>query len=639
MYHTPCPNSPQNLTHESLEQSHRSIEAAEPVSSSPLFPRKEKSLASEKYEGRAKLSTVFERTLADGSNAEEISQETPNHACHLIKTVDRGSAYIPYDDALSADQRPFEHESTGHNQSSPEGNACITQNGWDPDSSFSGLSPRDKQLDRLSVNLSTNLSIRVPAAGRESEFCQEVTRIDESVKERAVGDLQYCVNPHHNLQIGKTTDSGQGFTCSDQSDYSISENGTSSISENDSQTSVSSGSRPASEAAVKEALALRAKGRSIDTILSDLGCGSNDTCSKFCRDLWKLCFSFEKKNLLEEVSIALDLIQVGYTRVFGSSSTKAMHCLVYKARILRKRKEYKDSESTYRQAISGLRNLKETKYQLICQLFLADFLRSLDKMPEALYLLLETLIEHFNSTITSIKSKATEVMGSMQRLHLKMDVDQNMVKVMASVTRLQELQSEYPTTYYGFNVWVEFVRLGSCYSEVEKFDMADLCFSYLRPVGYEGTNPFLKIELARFHKERSLHDRRQSRVVDSLVQLKVAFKHLASVEPPDKYDQALATDMKQLLDELKSQAMQAVGNSSLQSTAWDQARETFQIFVARRRIKEIREREMMQREESRSPSSRDSSMFSGGSASSRLGVTYSAGSESSIVSNSAFIAP
>jgi hypothetical protein len=93
------------------------------------------------------------------------------------------------------------------------------------------------------------------------------------------------------------------------------------------------------------------------------------------------------------------------------------------------------------------------------------------------------------------------------------------------------------------------------------------------------------------------------------------------------------------LDELKSQAMQAVGNSSLQSTAWEQARETFQIFVARRRIKEISEHEMMQREESRSPSSRDSSMFSGGSASSRLGVTYSAGSESSIVSNSAFIAP
>jgi hypothetical protein len=113
--------------------------------------------------------------------------------------------------------------------------------------------------------------------------------------------------------------------------------------------------------------------------------------------------------------------------------------MVYQARILKKREEYKDSESAYREAINGLRNLKETEYQLICQLFLADFLRSLGKLSEALYHLLETLIEHFDSRAASIETKVPEIMGSIQRLHLKMDVDQNMVKVMAGVTQLQEL--------------------------------------------------------------------------------------------------------------------------------------------------------------------------------------------------------
>jgi hypothetical protein len=312
--------------------------------------------------------------------------------------------------------------------------------------------------------------------------------------------------------------------------------------------------------------------------------------------------------------------------------------MVSQDRILRKRKEYKDSESAYRQAINGLRNLKETKSQLICQLFLADFLKSLDKLSEALYLLLETLIEHFNPRMASIETKVPEVMGCMQRLHLKMDVDQNMVNVMASVTQLQELQSEWPETYHEFDVWVGFVHLGGRYSEVGKFDMAELCFSYIRPAGYEGTNPFLKIELARFHKERSLHYRRQSRVVDSIIQLKVAFKHLLSVEPPDEYDQALAIELEQLLGEFKSQEMQPVGNSSLE-TAWEQIRDMFRVFVAHRRtkeLKELKEREIMQREESRSPSS-GSPIVSTSSGSSRFGVTYSGGSESSIVSNSALI--
>jgi tetratricopeptide (TPR) repeat protein len=633
-YHTPRPNSPGSLSNESLEQSYKSIEAAEPVSSGRLLLRREESLTTAKYEGRANSLAVFGTCLAEGSNMDETSKGVQSQANRLINTVDRGSPQVPYEDALGANQCPFELEPTGHSPS--RDSVCISEMGWASDSS-SDVSRRDKQLDSLSADLLTNLSLQVSTIRRGREVSKKVTRIDESFQETPAENVEYRASQRCHPQTGKDPNSVQGSACSSQSDYSTSRKGTSSVSEHDSQTSVSPGtSKPAPEAAIKKALALRAKGKSIDLIFLDLGCGSNDVCLKFCQNLWKLCFSFEKKNLLEEASIALDLIQEGYTRVFGSTSIKTMHCMVYQARMLKKRKEYKDSESAYRQAINGLRNLKETKSQLICQLFLADFLKSLGKLSEALHHLLETLIEHFNSRVASIETKVPEVMGSMQRLHLKMDVDQNMVKVMASVTQLQELQSAWPEPYHEFNVWVGFVRLGGCYSEIGKFDMAELCFSHIRPAGYEGTNPYLKIELARFHKERSLHDRRQSRLTDSIIQLKVAFKHLLSVEPPDEYDQALAIELEQLLGEFKSQKMQTVGNSSLQ-TAWEQIRDTFRVFVDRRRIKELKEREMMQCEESRTPSSHGSAMFSSCSSSSRFGVTYSGGSESSIVSNSAFI--
>lgn len=632
IYHTPRSNSPGNLSNESLEQSYKSIEAPETVSSGYVFRQKGGSLTTAKYEGRAKSSAVFGTCLAERSNADETSKEMPSQANRLINTVDHSSACVPYEGILSANQCPFELELAGHSPS--KCSVCSSKMGSASDSSSSDVSHEDKQLDSLSAGLLRNLSLQVSSIRRGREISTKVTRIDESAQEPPAENLEYRANPHRHPQPRKDTNSAQGSACSSQSDYSTSQNSTSSISEHDSQTSVSSGtSRPASEAAVKEALALRAKGKSSDSILLDLGCGSKDVCSKFCQNLWKLCFSFEKENLLEEASIALDLIQVGYTRLFGSPSMKTTHCMLYQARILRKSKEYKDSESAYRQAINGLRILKDTKSQLICQLFLAGFLKSLDKLSEALYFLLETLIEHFNSRMASIETKVPEVMGSMQRLHLKMDIDQNMVNVMASVTQLQELQSEWPEPYHEFNVWVGFVRLGGCYSEAGKFDMAELCFSYIRPAGYEGTNPFLKIELARFHKERSLHYHRQSRVVDSIMQLRVALQHLLSVEPLDKYDQALAIELEQLLDRFKSQETQHVGNSSLQ-TAWEQIGDTFPVFVARRPIKEL---EMMLCEESGSPSSHDSPMFSSSSASSRFGVTYSGGSESSIVSNSVFI--
>jgi hypothetical protein len=399
-----------------------------------------------------------------------------------------------------------------------------------------------------------------------------------------VESLEHRIEEHHHSQVGKGTGFVQRTAYSDQSNYSVSDNGASFMSEDDSQTSISSDTeRLASEAAVKEALALRAKGMPIDSILLDLGCGVNEFCAEFCQNLWNVCFLFEKEGLLDETLMAFNLIQAGYTRVFGSPSIETMRCILYKARILRKRKEHEDSEVAYRQAIEGLKSLGETKYQLKCQIFLCDYLRNLGKKSEALYLLLETLIEHFHSTTTLVeKTKIIEVMGSMQRLHLKMDVDQNMVNIMDSISRLQQLQSQLSILYHEFNVWVEFLRLGSCYSEIGKLDMADLCFAIAQPGSQPGQmqvrNPRLKIELARFYKELSLHYRRKRKVVESNIQLKVAFEHLLSVGTSDEYDQSLGTVLEQLLRNFEPAETKILRQASPEETACMRARELLRDF-------------------------------------------------------------
>jgi hypothetical protein len=240
IYHTPRPKSPGSLSNESLEQSYKSIEAAEPVSSGRLLLRREEPLTTAKYEGRANSLAVFGTCLAEGSNMDETSKGVQSQANRLINIVDRGSPHVPYEDEQN--QCLFELESTGHSPS--RGGVCISEMGWASDS-FSNVSRRDKQLDSLSADLLTNLSLQVSKIRRGREVSKKLTRIDERFQETPAENLEYRASQRCHPQAGNDTNSVQGSTCSSQSDYSTSRNGTSSTSEHDSQTSVSSGtSRP-----------------------------------------------------------------------------------------------------------------------------------------------------------------------------------------------------------------------------------------------------------------------------------------------------------------------------------------------------------------------------------------------------------
>jgi len=234
-----------------------------------------------------------------------------------------------------------------------------------------------------------------------------------------------------------------------------------------------------------------------------------------------------------------------------------------------------------------------------------------------------------------------------------------------------------PGLYHQFNVWVEFVCLGSCYSEIGKLDMADLCFATAppepQPGRMQGKNPRLKIELARFCKDRSIHYRRRMEVVESNIQLKVAFDHLLSVGTEDEYDHCIGIILEQLLrtfeppeakirkrgfngeaawmrarellTDLESPEPQVVRKeSSLEVKIWIRARDTFLKRVSYWEIPQQGRRgrpvlESKQGRASKSISSHGSSMISGSSTCSRFGVTYSTGSASSWVSNSGLMVP
>src|ERR1700730_8621309 len=108
IYHTPRPTSPENLPIEPLEQGCQPIEAAEPVSSGCLFPQMEEPLTTAEYERRSESSAVFGTCSVEGSNADNASKEMSSQADRSINTVDRGSAHVPYEDALSVNQCPYE---------------------------------------------------------------------------------------------------------------------------------------------------------------------------------------------------------------------------------------------------------------------------------------------------------------------------------------------------------------------------------------------------------------------------------------------------------------------------------------------------------------------------------------------------
>lgn len=144
-------------------------------------------------------------------------------------------------------------------------------------------------------------------------------------------------------------------------------------------------------------------------------------------------FSYEQRGLLEQAWMANRLMELGYAGMPGSSGSRHyLRCIVQKARILRKQRKFELSVAAYRQAIEGFKDLREVKSRLGCQLQLGNFLRTLNRDSEALCLLVEALLGHFNSPTTRLQR--TEIISSLQRLHYKMNESGEMMHVISSTS-------------------------------------------------------------------------------------------------------------------------------------------------------------------------------------------------------------
>jgi hypothetical protein len=410
---------------------------------------------------------------------------------------------------------------------------------------------------------------------------------------------------------------------------------------------------PALKAAVKKAIALHAKDRSIDLSLSYIDKFSlNQSDLEICQNLWKLCFSYEKEELLEEASITLDLIRCGYSRFFGSSSLEAMRCIVYKARILRMLKDYKNVEAAYNQAIKGLGLLGQTYYQLRCQLLLSQFFQSLDRNSAALNVLVKALMEHLSSATmiaTTLKRGLGELLDTLQQLHSKISINQDMAKLMPSLDRLREVLQRWSakpkTPEYFLDAWREFVQLVSTYSELKKLNMADRFFAYPKSKWLAISAPVFVAELARLYKVRCLHFGPREKMTSSPRELERAFDYLISVKRKriDQPSEDLFAVLEKLLNDYPLRDLEGSTCSS-ELGVWLRAQKTYVrpqgYRPPFRRMSECadgREWEIPRLAEPTSISSHASSLFSSASTSSRFGLTYSVGSASSMVSNSAFM--
>jgi tetratricopeptide (TPR) repeat protein len=388
----------------------------------------------------------------------------------------------------------------------------------------------------------------------------------------------------------------------------------------------------------------------------------------FLDALEMVLFSYEQQGLLDKAWIANRLMELGFAGIPGSSiSRDYLRCIVQKAQILRKQRKFELSEVAYRQAIEGFKDLKETKCRLKCQVQLGNFLRTLNRDSEALCLLVDTLLGHFNSKTTRLQQ--TEIIAAIQNLHYKMNESGEMKHVISSFHRLVRLSHpshdpgtkllNWRTSPEYFNIWAEFANLGSGYSNLEMFSIADLCFAFPHPEIQSGPSGLSQLKrIPSIQKEICEHYRRQGKIVGSLEQLKVAFDCMLPLVERYQYSQASVDiavhELRQILKESEPQERFFNARPFKRSptlTAWFRAQDAYKQFGRKIAYRErfpmrisgislIEEEITISRNgDTASLLSHDSSMFSVGSLGSKLGVTYSVGSLSSLVSNSGFMLP
>jgi tetratricopeptide (TPR) repeat protein len=526
--------------------------------------------------------------------------------------------------------------------------------------SFSHVQHPNNGLDYLSTGVPKGLPLHMTVSNTRGNHARNSEPLEESEIETphylVEKELDHPFLADRILPVLGTNDSNE-------SEGSVSESESSTISERGMQA-LSARSRLYFHQKQK-AVELRANGRSMAGIFEHLVADSDETGLEFCQNMWKLCSFFEKAHLLKEALIGLELVQAGYDIEFGAASKETMRCFVRKARILRRMKEYRDSEALYRQAIAGFKALRQRLSQIKCQLILGNFLRVLGRDSEALHFLLEAIIENFVLAKTTEESrKVVELLDSVQRLHHKMELGPDFAD---NIFQLQIIQQQWVEAPHHLKLWTEFVGIGAHYSKLKKFELADLCFTIPAPIR-SPNNPATRIQLLKCGRELSMHYKRQGKLIQSIEQLENALQHFSALIHQKSFErtdfqrtlvmtEALEQELFAALGELlvvtKPSEMQPVVQESDKVpllAMWMRAEAAWSKLDAHRRlfqhkplrnshIDNLRDRETMERNDTASISSHGSSMFSGGSTSSRIGITYSVGSASSIVSNSAFMVP
>jgi hypothetical protein len=360
---------------------------------------------------------------------------------------------------------------------------------------------------------------------------------------------------------------------------------------------------------------------------------------------------FGREGLFEEFLLAVDLIHDGCSRILGDFRKEATRCLVLKARVLKKMKNYIDSEATYRRVFTGLRELGDNKSLLKCQLGLSSLLKSIDRTQDALYFLLEVLMEHF--TISRTSQERRRVIGLLhciRSLHCKMELGENLTEMNESLLRLEGIQSRPASQQKArLALYVELARLGWQYSKFGMSNLGELCLRYPPPNEAGTLSPQTRIQLCLFYKERCLYAKQEGNVDQSISHLRAALVNISllisetSAERSEEFRgqlDELVASFQQVLFDIKPPLTSPVDNLLL----WKKAEAAYRAlrtdpWIAQEKIasNDNMEHAMTHQGESLSISSGGSSMWSSGS--SRYGVTYSVGSASSIVSNSAFMVP
>jgi tetratricopeptide (TPR) repeat protein len=431
------------------------------------------------------------------------------------------------------------------------------------------------------------------------------------------------------------------------------------------------------EIAVLEALALDSNGNAVDLEFSQIAKlpvfdGVAINYRRLCKSLDVLSNEYVKRGLLGQAWMAVRLMELVQAELFRDFTLSAK-CKFQKARILRKKNDYEGSTICMSQAIAICKQFGDKRQALKFLLFLGDTLLSRGRYSEALQVFVQAFIEQRGSWQGSGK-----VMASIRKLHLKMNESGRMEEVIFSLNILGDLLNERGAMFIcrTFDIWTEFAQLGSGYSKLDLFEVADLCFEVPEPV-LDGRPPTVSyyIRRSQFRKEYSLHSLRQDKILQALIQLIKAFECIQSLGivilpsgPTVLHGERISQDSLKALRrdfvELSKVLSEATphepalhlemhyykkANLLAKKISWNLSTEVSSplILYGTDSRKHEKHRNQIGKDKIRAPSIRSgaaasisssgSSMFSMNSTSSRFGLTYSVGSASSYVSNSAFM--